>query len=630
MEWIHSALDADRMLKSIYYIRERNIMKKLLKFVGYIVVSGLAVISLYLANLFLMKPYSIDHYLAKELTMGLLESPEYMTYIGIFDPYNAILKHNQKLSINTLADGEEDYQDSLKHLSMLKKYDSETLTEVQKVTQKIAIFDTENSIDRFENFRFHSYPFNQISGNHLNLVEFMTDTHPVRNYREASDYIKRVRLIDESMKSDLLWLEEQKKLGIFAPQFVFDHVIRQLNELLSYTDDENPLMQVFIRKVSELEISPEKKEALFDELSAVIKSDVKPGYELILQFMESNYTNANPHHGAWSQPNGDAYYASRLRSYTTTDYTAEEIHQIGLSEVERISNRMKEIFMMLGYEVNKPIGEMMNDLNENPEFLYADTPDRKEIVIADYNQMVKEAEEDVRPYFERFPISPVEVRAVPEYSEKTAAGGYYQAPSLDGSRPGVFYANLYDIKQTPTFGMRTLTFHEAVPGHHFQIALNQENEKLTLYRKMGYRTSAFTEGWALYSEQLAVEAGMTKNLYDELGVLQSEMFRANRLVVDTGMHFKRWTREEAMEYMKKTTGMSDTEVRVEIERYIVWPGQATSYKMGMLKILELREKAKKALGEKFDIRKFHTVVLDQGIVPLFVLEDIIDDWIMSY
>jgi len=630
MEWIHSALNADRMLKSIYYIRERNIMKKLLKFVGYIVVSGLAVISLYLVNLFLMKPYSIDHYLAKELTMGLLESPEYMTYIGIFDPYNAILKHNQKLSINTLADGEEDYQDSLKHLSMLKKYDSETLTEVQKVTQKIAIFDTENSIDRFENFRFHSYPFNQISGNHLNLVEFMTDTHPVRNYREASDYIKRVRLIDESMKSDLLWLEEQKKLGIFAPQFVFDHVIRQLNELLSYTDDENPLMQVFIRKVSKLEISPEKKEALFDELSAVIKSDVKPGYELILQFMESNYTNANPHHGAWSQPNGDAYYASRLRSYTTTDYTAEEIHQIGLSEVERISNRMKEIFMMLGYEVNKPIGEMMNDLNENPEFLYADTPDRKEIVIADYNQMVKEAEEDVRPYFERFPISPVEVRAVPEYSEKTAAGGYYQAPSLDGSRPGVFYANLYDIKQTPTFGMRTLTFHEAVPGHHFQIALNQENEKLTLYRKMGYRTSAFTEGWALYSEQLAVEAGMTKNLYDELGVLQSEMFRANRLVVDTGMHFKRWTREEAMEYMKKTTGMSDTEVRVEIERYIVWPGQATSYKMGMLKILELREKAKKALGEKFDIRKFHTVVLDQGIVPLFVLEDIIDEWIMSY
>ena len=611
-------------------MRQRNIMKKLLKYVGYLVLSGLAVVSLYLANLFLMKPYSIDHYLAKELTLSLLDSPEFMTYIGIFDPFNAILKHNQKLSIDSLEDGDEDYQDTLKHLEMLKKYNSDGLTDVQRVTQKIAIFDTENNIDRFENFRFHSYPFNQISGNHLNGVEFMTDTHPIRNYREATDYIKRVSLFDDSMNSDLLWLEEQKKLGIFAPEFVFDHVIKQLKELIAYTDDNNPLMQVFIRKVNELDISTEKKEALFSELSEVIQFDVKPGYESILQYMESNYDQANKHHGVWSLPNGDAFYASRLRSYTTTDYTAEEIHQIGLSEVERIGNRMKEIFILLGYEVNKPVGEMMNELNENPEFLYADTPDRKQIVIADYNQMVKEAEEDVRPYFERFPISPVEVRAIPEYSEQTAAGGYYQAPSLDGSRPGVFYANLYDIKQTPTFGMRTLTFHEAVPGHHFQIALNQENEDLTLYRKMGYRTSAFTEGWALYSEQLAVEVGMTKNLYDELGVLQSEMFRANRLVVDTGMHYKKWTREEAMDYMKRTTGMSDTEVRVEIERYIVWPGQATSYKMGMLKILELREKAKQALGEQFDIKKFHTVVLDQGIVPLFILEDIIDEWIMTY
>ena len=602
-------------------------MKKLLKYFGYLLLSVSLVASVYLANLFLMKPYSIDHYLAKELSMNLMESPEFMTYIGIFDPFNVILKHNQKLTIDSLEDGENDYRDNLKHLEMLQKYNPADISEVQKVTRKIAIFDTENGIDRFENFRFHSYPFNQISGNHLGLVEFMTDTHPVRDYREATDYIKRVRLFDDSLNSDLVWLGEQKKLGIFAPQFVFDHVIKQLKELIAYTDEENPLMQIFIEKVNKLDISTQKKEDLLSELSDVIKSDVRPGYESILQYMEINYDNANKYHGVWSLPNGDAFYASRLRSYTTTDYTAEEIHQIGLSEVERIGSRMKEIFTMLGYEVNKPVGEMMNDLNENPDFLYADTPDRKEIVIADYNQMVKEAEEDVRPYFERFPVSPVEVRAVPEYSEKTAAGGYYQSPSLDGSRPGVFYANLYDIKQTPTFGMRTLTFHEAVPGHHFQIALNQENDNLTLYRKMGYRTSAFTEGWALYSEQLAVEVGMTKNLYDELGVLQSEMFRANRLVVDTGLHHKRWTREEAMAYMKKTTGMSDTEVRVEIERYIVWPAQATSYKMGMLKILELRQKAKDVLGEQFDIRKFHTVVLDQGIVPLFILEDIIDDWI---
>ena len=604
-------------------------MVKTLKYIGYIILLGLAIISLYMINLFAMKPYSIDHYLAKELTMGLLDSPEFMTYIGIFDKYNAVLKHNQKLSIRTLEDDDENYQDSLDHLSMLKGYDSSKLTDIQKVTQKIAIFDTENNINEFENFRYHSYPFNQIGGNHLGLVEFMTDTHPVRNLREASDYIKRVEKFDESLNANLIWLEEQKKLGIFAPKYVFDHVITQLKELIAYEDSDNPLMQVFARKVDELNIDEQKSEELKTALSAVIASDVKSGFKSILGFFESNYEYANTNHGVWSLPNGDAFYEARLRSYTTTDYSAEEIHQIGLSEVDRIGARMKEIFLQLGYQVDKPVGEMMNDLNENPDFLYPDTPDRKEIVVADYNQMVKEAEEDVRPYFARFPVSPVEVRAIPEYSEQTAAGGYYQAPALDGSRPGVFYANLYDIKQTPTFGMRTLTFHEAVPGHHFQIALNQENEDLTLYRKMGYRTSAFTEGWALYSEQLAVEVGMTKNLYDELGVLQSEMFRANRLVVDTGMHYKRWTREEAMDYMKKTTGMSDTEVRVEIERYIVWPGQATSYKMGMLKILELRKKAKDALGEKFDIRKFHTVVLDQGIVPLFILEDIIDEWIAA-
>ena len=604
-------------------------MAKTLKFIGYLFLLGLAIISLYMINLFAMKPYSMDHYLAKELTMSLLDSPEFMTYVGIFDKYNAFLKHNQKLSIRTLEDGDEDYQDSLDHLSMLQSYNPSTLSDIQKVTQKIAIFDTENNINEFKNFRYHSYPFNQIGGNHLGLVEFMTDTHPVRDYREASDYIKRVEKFDDSLSEDLIWLEEQKKLGIFAPKYVFDHVIAQLNDLIAYEDSDNPLMQVFMRKVDALEIDQAQSDELKSALSSVIASEVKAGFQSILDFFEANYEYANKDHGVWSLPNGDAYYAARLRSYTTTDYTAEEIHQIGLSEVDRIGARMKENFLELGYDVNKPVGEMMNDLNENPEFLYADTPDRKEIVVADYNQMVKEAEEDVRPYFTRFPKSPVEVRAIPEYSEQTAAGGYYQAPALDGSRPGVFYANLYDIKQTPTFGMRTLTFHEAVPGHHFQIALNQENEDLTMYRKMGYRTSAFTEGWALYSEQLAVEVGMTKNLYDELGVLQSEMFRANRLVVDTGMHFKRWTREEAMAYMKKTTGMSDTEVRVEIERYIVWPGQATSYKMGMLKILELRKKAKDALGEKFDIREFHTIVLDQGIVPLFILEDIIDEWIAT-
>ena len=604
-------------------------MQRTLKYFGYLIFIILVTISLYLMNLFSKKPYSLDHFLAKELIFGVFDSPEYMTYLGIFDDFSPILGHNQKLSISSLEDDEKNYRDNLQRLDTLKGYKVNKLSSNQLITHKIAVFDTEIDIERFERFRYHSYPFNQISGNHLNLVEFMTDTHPIRNGQEAEDYIARVKMFDDALQANLIWLEEQKKLGIFAPKFVFDHVIGQLRELIGYKDSENPLMQIFIKKINEIDISEAEKNRLLQELSITIETEVKSGFKLILEFMLENYENANLHHGVWSLPEGDDFYSLRLKSYTTTDYSAEEIHQIGLEEVARIGNRMKEIFIELGYEVNKPIGEMMNDLNEDPRFLYEDTPDRKEIVIRDYNQMVKEAEQDVRPYFEEFPKSPVEVRAVPEYSEKTAAGGYYQSPSLDGSRPGVFYANLYDIKQTPKFGMRTLTFHEAVPGHHFQIALNLENEDLTLYRRLGYRTSAFTEGWALYSEQLAVEVGMTKDLYDELGVLQSEMFRANRLVVDTGLHYKKWTREKAMEYMKKTTGMSDTEVRVEIERYIVWPAQATSYKMGMLKILELRDRAINKMGDKFDLKKFHSLVLNQGIVPLFILEDLIDEWIKA-
>jgi uncharacterized protein (DUF885 family) len=603
-------------------------MKFLFKSLGYIFLSLLVLTFFYLVNLF-TKPFSLDHYLNKEITIELIESPEYMTYIGVFDKFNFIFKHKEKLTVPSEENQRKKYLKKLKRLDLLKKYDPEKLSDIQKITQKIAIFDTKNDINQFENFRYHSYLFNQISGNHLNLVEFMTDTHPIKNHNDAISYIKRVKLFKDVLKANLEYLENQKKIGIYPPKFVFDHVISQLNELISFEENNNPLISIFVKKLRDINIEESKISNLKYQLSLVIQSYVNPGFLLILDFMNDNYNNANIHHGVWSLPNGDEFYNFKIKSFTTSDYSPEQIHQIGLDEVDRISKRMKEIFIQLGYEVNKTIGEMMNELNEDSNFLYDDTPDRKKIVISDYNEMLIQAKKDVKPYFERLPKSKVEIRAVPEYSEQTAAGGYYQAPSLDGSRPGVFYANLYDIKQTPTFGMRTLTFHETIPGHHLQIALNQENKKLTLYRKLGYRTSAYTEGWALYAEQLAIEIGMTKNLYDELGVLQSEMFRANRLVVDTGIHFKRWSREQAMDYMKKTTGMSDTQVRVEIERYIVWPGQALSYKIGMLKILELREKAKERMGKNFNIKSFHSLILDQGIVPLFILEDIVNEWIKN-
>ena len=590
-----------------------------------LLILGLA--SLYLANLFLMKPVSIDHFLGKELALGLIDSPEALTYIGLFDSFNWITRHNSRLSIPEEGDNEKGVKELEKSIKTLYKYKDSRLSNIQKSTKKIAIFDFENNLRQLKEFPHHDYPLNQIGGIHLNTIEFMSDMHPVRNVPEAQGFIDRVNLIKEVYLGTLFELEEQANAGIFPPEFVYGHVIGQLDKFINYSYEEHPLFTQFMKKVRDLNLDSEQEDYFEEAIKKGIDESVTPGFILLKEFMVKTQINANKNHGIWSQPNGDEYYKLRIRSYTTTNYSPQEIHQMGLDEVERISTRMKEILTMLGYDKDKSVGELMNQLNESSEFLYADTPDRKDIIVNDYTEMVEEAIDVMTDYFHTMPKADVIVKAVPEYSEQTAAGGYYQAPALDGSRPGVFYANLYDIKQTPTYSMRTLAYHEATPGHHHQIAHSLENEELTMYRRFGYRTSAFSEGWALYAERLALEVGLAENPYDELGILQSEIFRAVRLVVDTGMHYKRWTREEAMEYMKSMTGMSDTEVKVEIERYIVWPGQALSYKVGMIKILELREKAMKELGDKFNIKDFHSAVLDHGNPPLFVVEEMVENMI---
>ena len=599
-------------------------MKKLFK--GFLYSFGLLLIVgvFYLGNLLLFKPFSLDHYLAKELILEMIDSPESLTYLGVVDRFNWLTNHQSKISITGLSDMEEDLADAKKLKALLLSYKNESLSEQQKITKEIAVFDASNFIKETEEFPFHNYPLNQIGGIHLNAVQFMTDVHPIRNVKEAEAYIDRLNLFDDSFEATLEILNAQKKAGIFPPKFVFDHVIRQLEEFLNFKDNENPLRSVFLRKIEDLNLDSEVSGDLISKLDNSIENSVTPGFKLLYDFVKETRKKANQYHGVWSLPNGDEFYALRLKVYTTTDYSAEDIHNIGLSEVERITKRMQEIAFDLGYGDQVKVGQLMNSLNEDSNFLYSDTPGRKETVVADYNSIVEETWNISELYFHNMPKSRVEVRAVPEYSEQNQAGGYYMSPALDGSRPGVFYANLYDIKQTPTYSMRTLAFHEAIPGHHLQVALNLENESLSLYRRFGYGTSAFSEGWALYAERLALEAGLAEDPYDELGVLQSELFRAVRLVVDTGIHYKRWSREEAMAYMKNVTGMSDTEVRVEIERYIVWPGQACSYKVGMLKILELREKAKEKLGENFNIKDFHSVILEQGQPPLFIVEDLVN------
>ena len=606
-------------------ILERS--KTIFKFAIKLVAVLLALTALYSFNLFMMKPFSVDHFLSKELILDLIESPEELTYVGILDRFDWITKHNSKLSIPQDEDIDNNIKQIEKVIKTLYKYDDSRLSDIQKSTKKIAIFDYENQLKELKDFPYLDYPLNQIGGIHLNTIEFMNSVHPIRSDSEAIAFIKRTDLVKDVYQGVLNHLKKQADNGIYPPEFVYGHVINQLDEFINVVNTEHPLYKQFMLKIKKLELSNDQVDYLEKEITRSINESVTPGFKLLRNFMANTKKNANPNHGIWSQPGGDEYYKLKIRTFTTTDYSPEEIHQMGLNEVKRISSRMREILTSLGYAESKSVGELMNELNENPDFLYADTPDRKEIIVNDYTDMVNEAIRIMADYFHTMPKSKVIVKAVPEYSEQNAAGGYYQSPALDGSRPGVFYANLYDIKQTPTYSMRTLAYHEATPGHHHQIAHSLENEELTLYRRFGYYTSAFAEGWALYSEILALEAGLAENPYDELGILQSELFRANRLVVDTGMHYKRWTREEAMDYMKSVTGMSDTEVRVEIERYIVWPGQALSYKVGMIKILELRERAKKELGDKFNIKDFHSAVLDHGNPPLFIVEEMVEKMI---
>jgi uncharacterized protein (DUF885 family) len=317
-----------------------------------------------------------------------------------------------------------------------------------------------------------------------------------------------------------------------------------------------------------------------------------------------------------------------LKQNTTTDLEPEQVHQIGLAEVDRIKGEMFAILQDEGYDVEgKTLGEIIQALNKEERFLFPNDDDGRAMVIEEYNRILAEINANLDDAFDIRPKAGLEVKRVPEFKEEGSPGAYYNQPAMDGSRGGVFYANLRNVHESVKFGMKTLAYHEGIPGHHFQIAIQSELEGVPVFRTLGIFT-AYVEGWALYSEQLAWELGFYENdPFGNLGRLQAEMFRAVRLVVDTGIHYKKWTREEAIDYMVANTGMTTTEVTTEIERYIVMPGQACAYKIGMLKILELREKAKLALGENFDLREFHNVVLKNGAVPLDILEELVDEYI---
>jgi uncharacterized protein (DUF885 family) len=420
-------------------------------------------------------------------------------------------------------------------------------------------------------------------------------------------------------------IREEK--GIFPPRFVFQRVLDEMRAFVSTPVTENILYTSLAKKIDQSEqITAEQKNDLLQQTSSQIEETVYPAYQMLIDYFAVVIDKTENEDGIWHLPNGEAAYKAALRFMTTTDYTADEIHNIGLAEVTRIQSEILSILEAEGFDTANGFTAAINELAAQQEFYYPDTDAGREQILKDYQLILDEINEGLGDTFLLRPEAGMEVKRIPLFKEKTAPGAYYQGPAIDGSRPGVFFANLYDIKATPKYGMRTLAYHEGIPGHHFQIAISMELEGLPIFRTLPLFT-AYTEGWALYTEYLAWELGFQNDPFDNIGRLQAELFRAVRLVVDTGIHAKRWTREEGIQYMLENTGMAESDVISEIERYIVLPGQATSYKVGMMKILDVREKAKVALGDKFSLGEFHDVVLKNGAVPLDVLERLVDIWI---
>ncbi len=570
---------------------------------------------------------SLDKFLDESVLQPILDNPETLTSLGLHQ-LDFLTNHNEKLDDYSVEKAEKNHEEFLKYYSKLNSFDEEKLPNSAKLNLQVAKFSAGIEKRGFENFRYFMGPFIQFYGSHLHFVNFMTDTHRLSNEKDAEDYIKRVNEIPRVIEELMIFEEQRANEGIYSPKFVYEKTLNQLTSLIETPNDDHPLYVSFIEGIEKFDTSDDKKAEMVIELKEAIKN-FKTSYAKLKILVETNSQGAREFDGVWSLPNGEDYYKHRLQIYTTTNLTADEIHNLGLKLVEEIQSEIKSILSDEGYDTRRPLAELFVELNSDPRFLFEDSDKGREAILEEYRRINEETYEILPDYFNELPQAKVIVKRVPIFSEKSAAGGYYQGSSLDGSRPAAWYANLYDINATQTFKMPALSFHEAVPGHHLQIALNQENENQTLWNKFGYRTSAFTEGWALYAERLSIEAGLIKDPYEMIGSLQSELFRAARLVVDTGLHAKKWTREEAILYMMDNAGEVRSESESEIERYIVWPGQATSYMIGRIKILELRERAKKELGNRFNIKDFHSVVLMNGILPLTVLEALVDDYIQE-
>ena len=508
--------------------------------------------------------------------------------------------------------------------------DAKALNKATELSYRILKSDLENEIADFK-YQFHNYPVNQMFGRHSRTPAFLINMHSVENKKEAEDYISRLNGIKPMFDQLVKNLQIREEKGIVPPKFVFPKAIDDSKNILKglpfeKKEKKSTLLADFDKKVSKLEISDKEKETLINDAKSALLSSVKPAYENLIAFLTEQEKRAATDDGVWKFPNGKDFFNNALKRTTTTDLTSDQIYELGLKEVARIHEEMRGIMKKVKFEGT--LQDFFKFMKEDPQFYYPNTDEGKAEYLAGAVALIDTMRTKLDALFITKPKAKIVVKAVEPFREKSAGKAFYQRGTPDGKRPGKYYANLYDMKTMPKYQMEALAYHEGIPGHHMQISIAQELKDIPKFRKFGGYT-AYVEGWGLYNEFVPKEIGMYQDPYSDFGRLAMELWRACRLVVDTGIHEKKWTREDGIKYYVENTPDPEEDAIRMVERHIVMPSQATAYKIGMLKILELREGAKEKLGDKFDIREFHDVVLTNGAIPLDVLEELVNDWISS-
>ncbi len=598
--------------------------------IALLVVLGLAAAWL-LYSLVWGTPPSINLAVDRLAVHMVLADPELLTQIGLLDNTPLDFHSGRLTDISPRGEALRRQWDR-DGLALIRRYNPERLRGEKWLTYHLMSWFFEQNLCGHR-FDYHwlagpvfmgPYPVNHVCGVQVDLIQFLSTYHKISGRRSLRRYLRRLGGVSWKFAGLRAGLHARKAKGVLPPRFVLEKSRQQIEAFLAYPLDENPLYTHAVEKLAASgRLGRRAQDRWGKRIQAAIENEVKPPFRALAADIDDLLAIASEDDGIWKLPDGDAYYAFLLRQHTTTDLTAAEIHQIGLDEVARLSTAVGEILTEMGLSSQTP-GEQLKTLREDPQYQFVGDNKRQAIISA-YQAILDEVNQRTPELFNFGALAEIAVERLPEFKEPDSPIAYAQPPALDGSRPGTLWLNLRDPANIYQWGMRTLAYHEGIPGHVYQMAQAQKLKSLPAFRR-SYTFNAYVEGWALYAELLGGELGLEDAL-DNLGRIQALLWRAVRLVVDTGIHAMRWTKQEAIDYMLEKTGLPESDVLTEVERYIVMPGQACAYYIGFRELLALRQKAQATLGDDFDLKAFHDELINHGGLPLPLLEEVVNNYI---